>query len=37
MAASTLHTLEADVKRWRADFPILEREVRPGVPLIYLD
>ncbi|MEP7356377.1 MAG: aminotransferase class V-fold PLP-dependent enzyme, partial [Anaerolineales bacterium] len=21
----------------RADFPILERQVRPGVPLIYLD
>jgi cysteine desulfurase / selenocysteine lyase len=26
-----------DVARIRADFPILEREVRPGVPLIYLD
>lgn len=26
-----------DVNRIRADFPILSREVRPGVPLIYLD
>ena len=26
-----------DVKRIRADFPILEREVYPGVPLVYLD
>ena len=26
-----------DVAHIRADFPILEREVRPGVPLIYLD
>ncbi len=26
-----------DVERLRADFPILTREVRPGVPLIYLD
>lgn len=26
-----------DVDRIRADFPILSREVRPGVPLIYLD
>lgn len=26
-----------DVQRVRADFPILTREVRPGVPLIYLD
>ncbi len=25
------------VNTWRADFPILNREVRPGVPLIYLD
>jgi cysteine desulfurase/selenocysteine lyase len=29
------HTL--DMARIRADFPILEREVRPGVPLVYLD
>jgi cysteine desulfurase/selenocysteine lyase len=26
-----------DVKQLRADFPILQREVHPGVPLIYLD
>lgn len=26
-----------DVEKVRADFPILAREVRPGVPLIYLD
>ncbi len=26
-----------DVARLRTDFPILTREVRPGVPLIYLD
>lgn len=30
-----LHTL--DVSRIRADFPILSREIRPGVPLVYLD
>lgn len=26
-----------DVNKIRADFPILEREVHPGVPLVYLD
>src|SRR4051794_3329640 len=26
-----------DVARVRKDFPILDREVRPGVPLVYLD
>jgi cysteine desulfurase / selenocysteine lyase len=26
-----------DIARIRADFPILTREVRPGVPLIYMD
>jgi len=26
-----------DVARIRGDFPILKREVRPGVPLVYLD
>jgi cysteine desulfurase/selenocysteine lyase len=26
-----------DVTRVRKDFPILDREVRPGVPLVYLD
>ncbi len=31
------HTAELDIEKIRADFPILEREVRPGVPLVYLD
>ena len=26
-----------DVDRVRADFPVMSREIRPGVPLIYLD
>jgi cysteine desulfurase/selenocysteine lyase len=26
-----------DVERVRKDFPLLDREVRPGVPLVYLD
>lgn len=26
-----------DVERIRSDFPVLSREVRPGVPLVYLD
>jgi cysteine desulfurase / selenocysteine lyase len=26
-----------DVQRVRKDFPILDREIRPGVPLVYLD
>jgi cysteine desulfurase / selenocysteine lyase len=26
-----------DIKAIRADFPILDQEVRPGVPLVYLD
>ncbi len=26
-----------DVDRLRAEFPVLERETRPGVPLVYLD
>jgi len=26
-----------DIQKLRADFPILEREVSPGVPLVYLD
>jgi cysteine desulfurase / selenocysteine lyase len=29
--------LRLDAERIRADFPILAREVRPGVPLVYLD
>lgn len=26
-----------DISKIRADFPILDREVKPGVPLVYLD
>jgi len=29
--------MTVDVARVRKDFPILDREVRPGVPLVYLD
>lgn len=35
MTATPSHSIDAAA--WRADFPILDREVRPGVPLIYLD
>jgi len=35
MAAS--ETLALDVRRLRAEFPVLARQVGPGVPLIYLD
>ncbi len=31
------NALTLDVARIRADFPILEREVHPGAPLVYLD
>ena len=31
----TSHPL--DIQNIRADFPVLQREVKPGVPLIYLD
>ncbi len=34
----TIHTdNKLNVQRIRQDFPILTREVRPGVPLVYLD
>jgi len=33
----TTETNHYDVERIRKDFPILGREVRPGVPLVYLD
>jgi cysteine desulfurase/selenocysteine lyase len=33
----SLDALPLDVGRIRKDFPILDREVRPGVPLVYLD
>ena len=26
-----------DTQKIRSDFPILNREVRPGIPLVYLD
>lgn len=32
-----IETISLDVQRVRADFPTLTREVRPGVPLVYLD
>lgn len=32
-----MNTNTFDVTKIRADFPILSREVRPGVPVIYLD
>jgi len=31
------HNNRLDVERIRMDFPILGREIRPGVPLVYLD
>ncbi len=37
MSASYTTDSKLDVARIRKDFPILEREVRPGVPVIYLD
>ena len=37
MKADSAHQSPMDIAQIRADFPILEREVRPGVPLVYLD
>ena len=37
METERTHPKIYDVRRVRADFPILNREVRPGVPLVYLD
>jgi cysteine desulfurase/selenocysteine lyase len=34
---SRLNVADLDVMKIREDFPILAREVRPGVPLVYLD
>ncbi len=34
---ASLRGTTLDVRKIRADFPILNREVRPGVPLVYLD
>src|SRR3972149_11932854 len=36
-ASGVLMTNPIDLERMRAEFPILERETRPGVRLIYLD
>ncbi|HKY83450.1 MAG TPA: cysteine desulfurase [Anaerolineales bacterium] len=35
--ASPARIAALDVERLRSDFPVLRRELRPGVPLIYLD
>ncbi len=37
MTNLSLRTDELDVQHIRLDFPILSRQVRPGVPLVYLD
>jgi cysteine desulfurase/selenocysteine lyase len=37
MASVTTSHLTLDVLKIRRDFPILDRETRPGVPLVYLD
>src|SRR3990172_5398396 len=37
MDSSRSHSVSLDITSVRDDFPILTREVRPGVPLIYLD
>ncbi len=37
MKSNFTQTKVYDVNRIRADFPVLAREVRPGVPLVYLD
>ena len=31
------HTRKLNIARIRDDFPILKREVHPGVPLVYFD
>jgi cysteine desulfurase/selenocysteine lyase len=37
MKTEIVRSTAFDVDRIREDFPILEREVRPGIPLVYLD
>jgi len=37
MVSNTIHKGSLDTTRFRADFPILRRQVKPGVPLVYLD
>ena len=34
--ASIVSKIELDIEKIRADFPILERELRPGIKLVYL-
>ena len=33
----SIPTMTFDINRIRQDFPILNREIRPGVKLVYLD
>jgi cysteine desulfurase / selenocysteine lyase len=37
MSIAVSKSTSLDIDRVRADFPILKREIRPGVPLVYLD
>lgn len=37
MKTEAIPKLAYDVEKIRSDFPILEREVRPGVPVVYMD
>ena len=37
MVSNTIHQGSLDTARIRVDFPILRRQVKPGVPLVYLD
>ena len=37
MASNTIHQRKLNPERIRDDFPILRRQVKPGVPLVYLD
>jgi len=37
MVSNTIHQGSLDTTRIRADFPILRRQVKPGVQLVYLD
>ena len=34
---SMIETLPLDPQQYRGDFPILNHDIRPGIPLIYLD
>jgi cysteine desulfurase/selenocysteine lyase len=37
MTSEQQNVAALDIQKIRADFPILDREVKPGVPLVYLD